>query len=212
MHKALAATDLLPAIDAVLGGKRFVSSDLDFNGGAEAAHNRHEVQFLEDDSVFLNTCTPFVADALQVADATIVIATRPHREGLIQKLMADGFDIDNAIQQGSYISIDAHETISTIVVNGVPDTGRFFTGIQSLIESAGKKAETEHPRVAFLGECAGLMCAEGNSNAAILLERMANDLIRTHGVEILCPYPFHGHEDDPVLKSICAEHTTVYRR
>ena len=43
VHKALAATDLLPAIDAVLGGKRFVSSNLEFNERIHAAHNRHEV-------------------------------------------------------------------------------------------------------------------------------------------------------------------------
>jgi hypothetical protein len=55
--------------------------------------------------------------------------------------------------------------------------------------------------------------AEGNPNAAISLEKIDNDLLKAHNVNILCAYPLpHGQEDDEVLKSICAEHTAVYWR
>jgi DNA-binding NarL/FixJ family response regulator len=211
VHKAL-ASDLLPAIEAVLQGKRFVSSGLEFNEGADA-HHRHEVQFYSDDSVFFKSTTRFIADALMAADAAIVLATNSHREGLVQRLKADGFDIDGAIQQGTYILLDAVDTLSSIMVNGVPDPVRFSAGLSVLIEAAAKVADTEHPRVAIFGECVGLLFAEGNPDAAISLEKIGNDVVKLHNVNILCAYPLpHGQEDDHALKSICAEHTAVYWR
>jgi DNA-binding response OmpR family regulator len=211
VHKAL-ARELFSAIEAVVQGKRFVSSGLEFNEGADA-HHRHEVQFYSDDSVFFKSTTRFIADALMAADAAIVLATNAHREGLAQRLKADGFDIDGAVQQGTYISLDAAETLSSIMVNGVPDPARFSAGLGVLLESAAKVTNTKHPRVAIFGECAGLLFAEGNSKAALCLEEIGNDLIKLHDVDILCAYPLpHGQEDDPALKSICAEHTAVHWR
>jgi DNA-binding NarL/FixJ family response regulator len=211
VHKAL-ARELFSAIEAVVQGKRFVSSGLEFNEGADA-HHRHEVQFYSDDSVFFKSTTRFIADALMAADAAIVLATNAHREGLVQRLKADGFDIDGAVQQGTYISLDAAETLSSIMVNGVPDPARFSAGLGVLLESAAKVTNTKHPRVAIFGECAGLLFAEGNSKAALCLEEIGNDLIKLHDVDILCAYPLpHGQEDDPALKSICAEHTAAYLR
>ena len=211
VHKAL-AFDLLSAIETVLQGKRFVSSGLEFNEAANSYH-RHEAQFYSDDSVFFKSTTRFVADALMVADAAIVLATNSHREGLIQRLKADGFDIDSAVQQGTYISLDAFEMLSSIMVNGVPDPVRFYTGLGGLIQAAANAANMEHPRVAIFGECCGLLFAEGNPNAAISLEKIGNDVVKVHNVDILCAYPLpHGQEDDQAVKSICAEHTAVYWR
>ena len=98
-----------------------------------------------------------MTDALMAADAAIVLATNSHREGLVQKLKADGFDIDGAIQQGTYISLDAADTLSSIMVNGVPDPVRFSAGLGGLIEATAKVAGTEHPRVAIFGEYVGLL-------------------------------------------------------
>jgi DNA-binding NarL/FixJ family response regulator len=212
VHKELAMSDLLPAIEAVLAGKRFVSGGLAFNEAADG-HHRHEVQFYSDDSVFFESTTRFVTEALMAADAAVVLATSSHREGLVQRLKADGFDIDRAIQQGTYISLDAVATLSSIMVDGVPAPVRFSAGLNGLIEAAAKAAGAEHPRIAIFCECVGLLFAEGNPNAAISLEEIGNDLVKTHNVEILCAYPLrHARENDQVLKSICAQHTAVYWR
>jgi DNA-binding NarL/FixJ family response regulator len=209
VHKSLAMTDLLPAIQAVLAGKRFISGSPEFNKSTDG-HRRHEVQFYANDEVFLKRSSRFIADSLQVADATIVLATKPHREGLVQRLKAEGFDTDSAIQQGTYISLDAGDTLSKIMVNGVPDPAQFAAGLSGYIESAAIAAQTEHPRIAILGECVGLLYAEGNLDAALSLESIGNDLIKTHNVDILCAYPLLNSDDEHALKGICAEHTAVY--
>ena len=120
-------------------------------------------------------------------------------------------NIDSAIQQGTYISLDAANTPSTIMVNGLPDPARFFECINGLIETASKAAKAEHPRVAFCGEGVGLLWAEGKTDAAIRIEQLWNDLAKMHEVDILCAYPlrsFDGEED--AFRSICAEHSAVY--
>jgi len=210
VHKARTVSDLLPAVDAVLRGERFVSSGLlEFSEGTNAP-GRHEVQFYSADSVFLENSIRFIASALKTGDPAIVVATKPRRDGVDQRLKEEGFDVDGLIQQGTYISLDAGEMLSTIMVDDAPDLVRFSDGLSALIEAAAKAAKKEDPRIALFWECCGLLCEEGNKNAAIRLETVGNDLIQTHNVDILCAYPlnvFHDSEKDYVFMRLCAAHS-----
>jgi len=67
-----------------------------------------------------------------------------------KKLKIERVDVDIAIQRGTYISLDAADTLSSIMVNGLPDSARFFESVSGLIEAACKVAKARHPRVAFL--------------------------------------------------------------
>ena len=122
-------------------------------------------------------------------------------------------DTDGALQQGTYISLDAADTLSTIMVNDMPDAVRFFGGIGGFIESAAKAAKSEKALVVVFGEAVALLQAEGKADAAIRFEQLGNDLAKSYKVNILCAYPssgFHGEEDNHVFESICAEHSAVY--
>jgi hypothetical protein len=101
------------------------------------------------------------------------------------------------------------------MVNDLPDPSRFRKAAADLIVNALKAAKGEHPRVAACGECAPLLYAEGNADAAIRLEQLWNELARIYDVDILCGYPlesFRGEEDSPVFQRICAEHSAIYSR
>ena len=206
VHKPRALGVLLSGIQAVLAGNRFISNDVGFNQGTDPQH-RHAVHFYSDDTAFLKSTTRFITDSLAVADAVIVLATKSHREGLVQNLRAAGCDIDGATQQGKYISMDAAEMLSAIMVNGVPAPARFAEGLSSLLDSVAKAVNTAHPRVAIFGECVGLLCAEDKADAALSLEKIGNTLSEIYNVDILCAYPF---PQNGALQSICAEHTAVY--
>jgi MEDS: MEthanogen/methylotroph, DcmR Sensory domain len=128
-------------------------------------------------------------------------------------LKAGGVDTDVALQQGTYISLDAADTLSTIMVNDLPDPVRFFEGIGGFIAAAAKAAKSEQPQVVVFGEAVALLKAEGKADAAIRFEQLGNDLAKTQKVDILCVYPlssFHGEEDERVFQSICAEHSAVH--
>jgi len=211
VHKPRVESDLLPAIEAVLRGEKFVSPDLQPNGRMDDP-SRHEIQFCSTDSVLLGSFARFLEDAMGAGNPAIVLATEPHREGLIYGLRAKGFAVDDAMRRGTYVSLDASEMLATIMSDGVPDIVRFFEGLSRLIESAAKASQKEYPRVAICGECVDLLCAAGNTNAAILLEKTGQSLKQKFNVYILCAYRssnFADPNDKKVLASICAEHTAV---
>ena len=211
VHKPFTLNDLWPAIEAVLRGEPFLSRDLEFNDSTDAPR-RHEVQFYSADHILIECFAHRIAAALRANNAAIILATKSHREGLVQRLRAEGFDVDRAILRGTYISLDAADMLSRIMVNGVPDCAQFLEGLTDLVASAAKQ---EHSRVAICGECVGLLSALGNADASIRLEKVGDDLIKTQNVDITCAYPlgaFRHEGGDAAFKLICAEHTAVYSR
>ena len=201
VHKSRANGDLLPAIKAVLGGQRFVSSGLEVSQGTNAqAPHRHDILFCSDEDALLDGLTRFIGNALNAGNAAIVWATELHRESLVQRLRAQGVDVAAAIRRGTYILSDAAEK---------PDVVKMLVAIRGLREAASK-AGKKLPRVAVCGERAGRLWAEGKVDEAMRLEQLLNELAKGHDIDILCPYPMEqGQEDNPALKSICAEHSAV---
>ena len=217
--KARAQEDLLPAIDAVLRGQRFVSSMIKgyrFPGssGTKVPH-RHEVLFYSEESVFLSGLTDFIATALEAGDVAIAIATESHHRGLVQMLKARGVDANSAILEGTYIPVDAAKSLSTFMVNGMPDPDQFLEVVGGLIRAAAKAGKHEHSRVAACGEISPFLWAQGNADAAVRLEQITEQLVDTHEVDVLCAYPlnsFHGEKDEQVFQSICAQHSAVFQQ
>jgi DNA-binding NarL/FixJ family response regulator len=217
VQKTDARRELLPAVDAALRGKQFVSSSLkgyEFTETAgEKTPHRHEVKFYSDDAVLLDSFARFIAIALGAGDAAIVVITESHRDGLTLRLKTLGLDVDAATQQGTYIQLDVAKTLSTFIVNDVPDSARFFEVTSGLIDAAAKAGKQKHSRVVACGECAPFLWAEGKADAAIRVEQLWDEVGKTFAVDILCGYPlssFHGKEDEHVFQSICAAHSTVY--
>jgi DNA-binding NarL/FixJ family response regulator len=215
VYKTDVPSDLLPAIEAVLRGKQFVSGSLKGYKFADIlaakASHRHELLVFSDDKVLLDGFTPFIAAALKADNAAIALVTKAHQESLLQRLKAENVDLDGAIQQGTFILLDVADTLATLLVDGLPDPARFFEDFSHLIEAASKAAKSEHPRVAFCGECIGLLWAEGKRDVAIQLEQGCNDLAKIHELDLLCAYPFSGfHGDEDEQLSIYAEHSAAY--
>ena len=198
IQKMSAATDLLPAIDAVLAGQRFVSRSVAFAEPADApAPRRHEILFCPDDAAIVDGFTRYVAAALNAADAAIVLVTESHRTRLLQELRTQGVDIDGAIERGTCLSSmpTSHPTQSdfsrrsTVCVRPPPEPGRRipaspFAG--NVLDACGPQAER---RRRFSSNNSVANCA--------------------HDVDILCVYPVPYTNDDQALTRICAEHTAV---
>ncbi len=234
-----AGSELLTAVYTVLRGERFVGRRFaghNFTGASDAPTpgsargnsvspflqrqnigiaRRHEAGFYSDDASLLDGFTQFIGAALRAENAVIVVATELHRGNLLPRLQAHGLDIGAAIEQGRYISLDAADTLSTFMVNDQPDPVRFLKVAGDLVVAAAKAAKGEHPRVAACGECAPLLWAQGDAEAAIRVEDLWNEIATTYYVDILCGYPlgsFHSEQDSHIFQRICAEHSAVYSR
>jgi DNA-binding NarL/FixJ family response regulator len=234
--KSDAATELLPAVEAVLQGRQFVSRSLAGRDFSDPPNERildcpphtnivpprlkrvesarqHVVGFYSNDRCLSDALTQFVGAALKAGNAAIVAATESHRDGLLPRLQAYGVDVNAAIEQGRYIALDAAETLSAFMVKDSPDPVRFLELLGDLIVTATEAAYGDHPRVSVFGECVHLLWAQGNTEAAIQLERLGNKLTKIHEVDILCGYSLGRVEsgmDDHIFQRICAEHSAVY--
>jgi len=206
-----AERELVRAVEAVFQGKRFVSGRLKGLENTETP-DCHAVQFYSDDEVLADRAAGFIGTALKSGNAAIVIATKPHRDALSQRLKAQGVDVDALVEQRACILVDAADMLSTFMARDWPNAALFFQGFRHLIESASKAATAEHPHVAVLGEAVALLYLNGKAPAAVRLEQLGNDLRKGFNVDILCAYPFslRIQEDPNALRAICAEHTAVY--
>ena len=159
--------------------------------------------------------TSFVGAALKAGNAAIVLATESHRHSLLLRLQAHGLDVSAAVEQGRYVSLDAAETLSAFMVNGLPDPARFLKVAGDLIIEAAKRVKGEQARVAACGECAPLLWEQGKADAAIRLEHLWDEIAKSYGVAVLCGYPlgsFQGGVGSHMFEKICAEHTVVHSR
>jgi CheY-like chemotaxis protein len=237
--KSDALRDLLPAVESVLQGKPFISASLagrdliDATGTCadDRLHDdgvgvriplpnveiarRHEVGFYSEDRWLVEDVAQFISATLKAENAAIVIATEPHRDSFLASLKARGLDLDAAVDQGKYIALDAADTLSTFMRNGMPDPARFTGAFGKLIQTSAEAAKGQHPRVGVFGECVQLLLAEGNPKAAVQIERLCNQLAEKCDVDILCGYSLDGSRDmldGDTYQQICAEHSAVHSR
>jgi DNA-binding NarL/FixJ family response regulator len=227
--KAYAGSELLAAVEAVRQGGQFVSNGLSGHLFTKATDTQapdlcpedvlpsfvpkkteitrsHEIEFYSDDEAFLVSFTRFIEAALEAGNAVIVVATVSHRKSLLQRLQEHGVDIVAAIEQGRYVPSDVDETLSTFMVNDLPDPMRFFDVARDLIAPAAQA--TWGGRVAICGECGSILWAQGNVDAATQVEQLCSQLARQYKMDILCGFSlssFSREEDKQIFQRICKE-------
>jgi signal transduction histidine kinase/FixJ family two-component response regulator len=168
----------------------------------------HFVQFYEADPPLLDALTGFIGGGLAAGGAGIVVATPEHREGLEQRLRAAGIDLDAARAAEAYVPLDAADTLARIVVDGVPDEGRFAEVIGGPVAGAARGGR----RVRVFGEMVGLLLSRGQAGATIRLEELWNELRRTHPFRLFCAYPLAQLERSGLAHptaEICSLHSRV---
>jgi DNA-binding NarL/FixJ family response regulator len=233
--KTDARRELLTAVDAVLRGRQYLSSKLSAHNpdatDSEALDRfcrnqaasslalekaeitrSHEVAFYSDDAAFVLGFTRFIEAALQAGNAVIAVATESHRNRLLQRLQEHGVDIAVAIEQGRYVSSDVGETLSTFMVNDLPDPARCLKVAGDLVMEAAKAAQGEPPRVAVCGEIAPSLWAQGKADAAIQVEHLFDEIAKNCNVDILCGYvlnSFEREQESDIYERICAKHSGV---
>ena len=169
---------------------------------------RHYVQFYEDDTFLYEVVADFLEAGVQAREPAIVIATESHRAGFWRALKARNVDVDREIAAGNLTLLDAGATLSLFMRNGMPDRTLFRGAIGSVIEAGRRSGE----RVRAYGEMVDLLWRGGNSQAALQLEQLWNELAQTHTFSLLCAYVMGNfyrasHQGD--IERVCDAHTHV---
>jgi PAS domain S-box-containing protein len=172
----------------------------------------HVAYFYQESDSLLEALSNFIGGALAAGNGAVVIATKMHREGLQRRLTARGLDIPKDSKEGRYVELDASELLSKIMVEGMPDSGRFEAIVGGAIVGTKACAKAVHPEIAAFGEMVSLLWTEGKVEAAIRLEQLWNELAKKHVFSLRCAYPvtnFNGEKNSQPLMRVCAEHSAV---
>jgi len=218
--KSDAGRELPVAMHAVVTGERFVSPRL---GGAplldatDRTHRRrprHEVAFLSEESALIDRWACFAEDALNAGSVCLAFASAPHLAQLEHRLTSDGVDVANAVREARYQPTEVAATMPGFMVDGWPDTQRFWSTSATLFMKAARAAKGPGARVAAFGEIAPTLWREGRGSAALQVERLWDAFARTYDLEIFCGYswPPSADTDEQLFNQICAEHSVVHSR
>ena len=230
--KSSAGSELLAAVEAVLQGKQFVSAILGADGSKSSHADdrkptvviaplpprnvpiRHEVAFYADDTALVGGFARVAKAVLRTGSPVVIIATQPHLVAILEKLRNDGVDLDAAMDQGKYIQLDARDTLSKVMMNDLPDPVRCANLVGDLIVGVSKRTNGESRRVAICGECAPTLLTEGNTEGAIQLEHLWDEVTRRYDADTLCGYLRSAFTttQTALFDRICAEHSAIQGR
>jgi PAS domain S-box-containing protein len=170
-----------------------------------AGHEAHVVQFYETDEYLADVVARFLAEALAANEAAVVIATEAHRAAFAARLRGHGIDVEGATAAGRLLLLDAAETLATFMVGGMPDWQLFKARMESVLDSLGRPLGTR-----AYGEMVDILWRAGNSQGALRLEEMWNDLQRERSFSLLCAYVMASfYKEGSGLHRVCATHSAV---
>ncbi|MGH3940839.1 MAG: MEDS domain-containing protein [Pseudonocardiaceae bacterium] len=187
--------------------------------GTESPHRRHGgtvslndhahvVGFYEKDAHLVDFVRNFLVRGLLVGNAAVVVATDSHRESFGGALVEAGIDVREIVQSGQFIVLDASQTLSKFMVDGMPDPARFRTVMGELISRAAEGSRD----VRIYGEMVAVLWDQGNVGAAIALEDLWNDLASRYSFSLYCAYPiraFVAETSAEPFRKICGQHSRV---
>jgi signal transduction histidine kinase len=168
----------------------------------------HFVQFYESDEYLIESVAGFIGASLQAGEGAVVIATPEHRGALDRQMRAMGLNVEAARAAGSYVALDAADTLARFMVNGSPDPVAFAQVVGAVV---ARLARGGRPLRAF-GEMVALLWAGGNREAAIRLEQLWNDLAKVHAFALMCAYPMKdlaGDDQGEPFAHVCTCHSRV---
>lgn len=169
---------------------------------------RHQVQFYDSDAFLIRAVHGFVTPAMQVGESAIVIATREHLD-LLQSMPGALSQHGHRDDKDRFVLLEASETLSTFMVDGLPNEQRFFDVVGGLVYQVSDRGNRH---VSAFGEMVAVLYSQGNAEAAVRLERLWEKLAQRHRFSLLCAYPLSAFPDAGhrhAFQCICAAHTHV---
>jgi signal transduction histidine kinase len=170
----------------------------------------HTVQFYDDEVFLGDHVASYIVAGLRAGEPICVIATKDHRAAFASQLARRGSNLDAACSSGQVIWLDAHDTLSKLMVGDLPDGALFGKVVGSVLETCRRSNPKVHVRA--YGEMVDVLWQSGNEQAALRLEEMWNELMRKHPMSVLCAYVmgnFHRTGDAESFRDVCAAHSHV---
>jgi hypothetical protein len=168
----------------------------------------HDVQFYRSDAFLVRRVVEFLARGARIGQPLVVVATEEHRRAIEAGLRREGFEVEDALNAGEVVWLDARETLSSFMVGPRPDRDRFLSLAGKLFDRVLRKRS--YLIVRAYGEMVDLLLKDGNPDGAIALEALWNELGNAYPYSLLCGYSVDNflHEAGAgEVRRVCEQHT-----
>lgn len=211
--KSDAAVELLPAMEAVSKGRRYVGASAVAPAEVRREHvHEHKAGFYAEEAAMLGAWTESARIALAAGHAVIVLAIDSRRGAMHDRLKTRGIDLDGAIRERRYVALDPSTVLSSFMIDGWPDELLFQKAITPIVLDALKASTSRYPRALVCGECAPTLVREGKEDAAVRVEQLWDKLAQAYEVDTHCAYLVdslaRAHQES-VFRRVNAIHTEV---
>ncbi len=183
------------------------------SGATTHAHghgHNHAVQFYDSESFLSSVVTEFLADGIRRREPCVVIATPNHRAAFVSGLRGAGVKVGPARRDGLLLLLDARNCLDRFMSGGVPDRERFHRTMSRVFTRTSRTNRAALVRA--YGEMVDLLWKDGNTEGAIQLEELWNELSNRYHFSLLCAYAmgnFYRASDADLFRRICGQHSHV---
>lgn len=168
----------------------------------------HLCEFYDNAIQLADSVCDFVVPGITRGDGIILIATAENLNNFQEILERRSIDVHRAKSIGKLLMLNAKETLSLFMVDGLPDAEKFQNSIGRIL----KDFKVRYPRIRAFGEMVDLLWEENNLEGALKLEEMWTDLNKKTEFSLLCGYSSHKFKNKmnvEALNAICAAHTHI---
>ncbi len=169
------------------------------------------MQIYRDEATLARIVSRMMAQALQLHQPVLIIATPSSLEKIVAGIEAEGIPIEERRRSGDVHVLDSREMLDALLVNGMPDAGRFRSLVGALLTSICQGREPCF--VVIYADMADLLVRADNTAGAIALELFWNRLARTHQFSLTCGYAAADvSQRIPTLEElqvICEQHNMI---
>jgi hypothetical protein len=170
-----------------------------------AQQGDHSVVFYRD-SELAGLVGPYLLGAIDDGGVAVIVATPEHRLWINAWLMQAGLDLGTVTSNGSYIVLDAMQTINRFVRSDWPDAAEFWQTMSPVLTTACRRKRP----VRVFGEMVALLWRDGLVEPAVELEALWNEMAKRFTFSLLCAYPHAAvtlAEHSDALAQVCAAHS-----
>jgi DNA-binding NarL/FixJ family response regulator len=200
--------DLKRALNHVLAGRLFLPT-LTALSAAAGDGRGHAVHFYEDDASFLDEASQFIGTLLTRGEPVVMAVPEAIRDGLLERLAAQGVDLAGCPGQGWCRTMDSAAVFSQCIRNGWPDAERIGELVETIERSRLVTAGGASSRVTvFVGHTR----KDHQSQVAVAFEHLWATLTSSLPIFTVCVYPIDGiasEEFPDRCAGLCAEHGMV---
>jgi hypothetical protein len=168
----------------------------------------HDVHFYRTEDSLIRSVVDFLAGGVAAGQPIVVIATEGHRRLFAEGLRERGLDPDQLYSGRLAVWLDAQETLASFMEGALPSRELFHATVGSIFERLLNRRS--YLTIRGYGEMVDLLWKDGNTEAAILLEQLWNELADRYAYSLLCGYSFANFLKDGGIdgfRRVCGHHT-----